>query len=118
MQIESEVGRGTTITLLFPKADPDPIGERQERQVPPALDGGGMCVLVVIFSDVVMPGMGGIALARRLAEVMPTMPVVLASGYSDVLASEGSGGVELLPKPYSADQLSSVLRRAVARASR
>ncbi|TNC04483.1 PAS domain S-box protein [Methylobacterium terricola] len=66
-----------------------------------------------VFSDVVMPGMGGIALAEELRRRLPTLPVVLASGYSHVLAQNGNHGFELLHKPYSADQLSRVLRRVV-----
>ena len=67
----------------------------------------------VVFSDVVMPGMGGIALARLLRRRMPHLPVVLASGYSHVLAQEGIRDFELLHKPYSADQVSRVLRKVV-----
>jgi signal transduction histidine kinase/ActR/RegA family two-component response regulator len=67
----------------------------------------------IIFSDVVMPGMGGIELAKRLRQERPQLPVVLASGYSHVLAQEGTHGFELIHKPYSADQLSRVLRRAL-----
>jgi PAS domain S-box-containing protein len=66
-----------------------------------------------VFSDVVMPGMGGIALARLLRQRMPHLPVVLASGYSHALAQEGIRDFELLPKPYSADQVSRVLRKVV-----
>ncbi|MEE7468280.1 PAS domain-containing protein [Methylobacterium oryzae] len=66
-----------------------------------------------VFSDVVMPGMGGIALARLLRRRMPHLPVVLASGYSHVLAQEGIRDFELLHKPYSADQVSRVLRKVV-----
>ena len=66
----------------------------------------------IVFSDVVMPGMGGIELAKRIRQGWPQLPVVLASGYSHVLAQEGAHGFELLHKPYSADQLSRVLRRA------
>lgn len=40
-------------------------------------DGGGF---EVVLSDVVMPGMGGIALARDLQRRLPNPPVVLASG--------------------------------------
>ncbi len=69
----------------------------------------------VVFSDVVMPGMGGIALAERLREHRPDLPVVLTSGYSHVLAEEGAHGFELLHKPYSADQLSHALRRVTRR---
>jgi PAS domain S-box-containing protein len=64
-----------------------------------------------VFSDVVMPGMGGIALAEELRRRLPMLPVVLASGYSHVLAQNDDHGFELLNKPYSADQLSRVLRR-------
>ncbi|KQP61227.1 ATP-binding protein [Methylobacterium sp. Leaf108] len=69
-----------------------------------------------VFSDVVMPGMGGIALARLLAERLPGLPVVLASGYSHVLAQEGAQDVVLLHKPYSADQLGRILRSVAVRA--
>jgi PAS domain S-box-containing protein len=71
-------------------------------------DGAGFDV---VFSDVVMPGMGGIALARELGRRLPDMPVVLATGYSHVLAQEGATGFDLLQKPYSAEQLSRILRR-------
>lgn len=68
----------------------------------------------IVFSDVVMPGMGGIELAKKLARDLPMMPVVLASGYSHVLAQEGAEGIELLRKPYSATQLSAALQRRIA----
>ena len=58
-----------------------------------------------VFSDVVMPGMGGVALARVLRERMPDLPVLLTSGYSHVLAEEDDHGFAVLQKPYSADQL-------------
>jgi CheY-like chemotaxis protein len=66
-----------------------------------------------VFSDVVMPGMGGIALATTLRLRIPALPVVLASGYSHVLAREDSHGFELLHKPYSAAQVGRVLRRVI-----
>jgi len=66
-----------------------------------------------VFSDVVMPGMGGIELAKHLAAEMPTLPVVLASGYSHVLAQEGTHGFTLVQKPYSADKIAKALRKAI-----
>ena len=68
----------------------------------------------VVFSDVVMPGMGGLELAKRLSRDMPSLPVLLTSGYSHVLAEEGTHGHALLHKPYSADQLSRLLQRVVS----
>ena len=66
-----------------------------------------------VFSDVVMPGMGGIAMAKELRARLPGLPVVLASGYSHVLAEEGAPGFELLHKPYSAEQISRVLAKVI-----
>jgi signal transduction histidine kinase/ActR/RegA family two-component response regulator len=68
-----------------------------------------------VFSDVVMPGMGGIELAKRLRELHPEMPVVLTSGYSHVLAQDGAHGFAFVRKPYSAEQVGKVLREATAR---
>ena len=75
-------------------------------------DGGGFDA---VFSDVVMPGMGGIALANQLRQRLPGLPVLLASGYSHVLAQDGSEGFELLHKPYSAEQLGRLLRKLTAK---
>ncbi|MCJ2133263.1 ATP-binding protein [Methylobacterium sp. J-026] len=66
----------------------------------------------VVFSDVVMPGMDGIALGQEIRRLYHDLPVVLTSGYSHVLAQNGTYGFELLHKPYSVDQLSRVLRKA------
>lgn len=67
----------------------------------------------LVFSDVVMPGMGGVALAKKLQQRLPGLPVVLASGYSNVLAQEGAHGFELLHKPYSAEQLGRILHQVL-----
>ncbi len=67
----------------------------------------------VVFSDVMMPGMNGVDLAREMKRRRPYLPVVLTSGYSHVLAAEGTHGFELLRKPYSVADLSQVLRRAL-----
>ncbi|MET0308825.1 MAG: ATP-binding protein [Sphingomonas sp.] len=66
----------------------------------------------VVFSDVVMPGMTGIEMGREIHRLHRGLPVVLASGYSHVLASGGAEGFELIHKPYSIDQVSRILRRA------
>lgn len=66
----------------------------------------------IVFSDVVMPGMDGIKLSREIRRLYPSIPVVLASGYSHVLAQNGATGFDLLRKPYSIEQLAQVLARA------
>ena len=68
----------------------------------------------LVFSDVVMPGMGGVALGEEVRRRFPVLPVVLTSGYSHVLAKGGPQGFELLHKPYSVESLSRVIRRAIS----
>jgi PAS domain S-box-containing protein len=63
----------------------------------------------LMFSDVVMPGMNGIELASAVRRRWPSLRVVLTSGYSHVLAEEGTRGFEFLEKPYSAESLIKVL---------
>jgi PAS domain S-box-containing protein len=65
----------------------------------------------VVFSDVVMPGMNGIELGHEIRRLYHDLPVLLASGYSHVLAKNGTYGFELLHKPYSVEQLSRLLRK-------
>jgi CheY-like chemotaxis protein len=68
----------------------------------------------VVFSDVVMPGMGGLRLAERLAEEKPELPVVLATGYSQEIAQSGSGGRPVILKPYRLATLSQALADAMS----
>jgi CheY-like chemotaxis protein len=67
-----------------------------------------------VFTDVVMPGMSGVELATELRTRLPALPVILTSGYSHVLAEEGSHGFTLIHKPYSADAVARALDAAVA----
>lgn len=68
----------------------------------------------LVFSDVIMPGMNGVELAQQIMKLHPNLAIVLTSGYSEVLADEGSHGFELIRKPYSADALAVVLNRAIS----
>jgi PAS domain S-box-containing protein len=58
----------------------------------------------VLFSDVVMPGMDGVALARAARVLMPHLKVVLASGYMSGSLREKFGETlndfEVIAKPY------------------
>jgi CheY-like chemotaxis protein len=155
--VESEVGRGTVLTLYLPEIAGEPLrtgtigigggafptgeGQRvlvvednvevghfatqiledfgyrttwaanaEEALVKLGSDGDGFDV---VFSDVVMPGMGGIELAKLLRQRLPDVPVLLTSGYSHALGDEGLRGFELLQKPYSADQLGRLLGRMI-----
>jgi PAS domain S-box-containing protein len=66
----------------------------------------------VVLSDIVMPGMSGIELANRIAELHPSLPVVLATGYSEQ-AAHRTQARPILMKPYSARELSAALAKVV-----
>ncbi len=68
----------------------------------------------LVFSDVIMPGMNGVELAGVIRERYPGLPVVLTSGYSNVLAESAHRGFELIQKPYSVESLSRILRKAIS----
>ncbi|MGY4419536.1 PAS domain S-box-containing protein [Bradyrhizobium sp. JR6.1] len=68
----------------------------------------------LVFSDVIMPGMNGVELAGLIRDRFPGLPVVLTSGYSNVLAENAHSGFELIQKPYSVEALSRTLRKAIA----
>ena len=70
----------------------------------------------VVISDVVMPGMGGRELGRRLAEAWPELPVVWMSGYPlDAAFGEGvlRDDQPFLQKPVPGDLLVETVRRAL-----
>ena len=68
----------------------------------------------LVFSDVIMPGMNGVDLAGVIRDRYPGLPVVLTSGYSNVLAENAHRGFELIQKPYSVESLSRILRKAIS----
>jgi CheY-like chemotaxis protein len=67
----------------------------------------------LVFSDVVMPGMGGLALSQRLAELFPALPVILATGYSEEILRQGSGDRPVILKPYRLATLSDAIEKAL-----
>jgi PAS domain S-box-containing protein len=63
----------------------------------------------LVFSDIVMPGkMDGLTLARRLREMHPELPILLATGYSDA-AAHVRGDFPILRKPYEIHELSQAI---------
>ena len=65
----------------------------------------------LVLTDIVMPGMSGIALAAAIASIDPLLPIVLMSGY----AFEQPAGTtwRILHKPFTPPELLQALRRAL-----
>jgi signal transduction histidine kinase/CheY-like chemotaxis protein len=71
----------------------------------------------VVMTDVVMPGLSGIELARRAAELRPSVPVFFTSGYShDAVSRQGliPQASILLQKPFTRAALLAAVHDALA----
>jgi signal transduction histidine kinase/ActR/RegA family two-component response regulator len=70
----------------------------------------------LVLSDVVMPGgMSGLELARRLRKLRPGLPIVLATGYTQLGARVIDEDFTFIAKPYRREALVAVLRTALER---
>jgi two-component system, cell cycle sensor histidine kinase and response regulator CckA len=144
--IDSEIGRGTTFRIYFPRVwQPAPVAPRSVQADP--LPRGTETLLVVedeqtlsqlavgilaaqgyhvlsasngqdaltvagnhkgppirlVISDLIMPRMGGKAMAEQLRSAHPDLKILFSSGYAEeaITHHELFGkGIEFLPKPY------------------
>jgi len=69
-----------------------------------------------MLSDLMMPGMDGIALLEAAKERFPDMPVLMVTAVTDVSVALGAirnGAYDYLLKPFERDQLLAAVRRAL-----
>jgi two-component system cell cycle sensor histidine kinase/response regulator CckA len=72
----------------------------------------------LLITDVVMPGMDGFALAKKVRETDPGIKVIFTTGYTDTGLLEEQpkeAAYELIPKPFSITDLSSVVRKVLGK---
>jgi CheY-like chemotaxis protein len=78
------------------------------------LAGGIEPILIVILSDINMPGMDGLQLLAEIKQRFPSLPVMMVTAYGDDerrrRASE-LGALEFLTKPVDFDRLKAQLRQ-------
>jgi PAS domain S-box-containing protein len=71
----------------------------------------------LLVTDMSMPGMSGLELARQILKIRPDFPIVLSSGYlkEDEMQQARAAGVrEIVVKPTVVDQLAQILHRLLA----
>ena len=78
------------------------------------LAGGIRPQLIVILSDINMPGMDGLSLLREIKRQRPGLPVMMVTAYGDEerrRQAEAAGALQFLTKPVDFDLLKEELRR-------
>lgn len=71
----------------------------------------------IVVTDIRMPGMDGLELRAAIHAIDPDIPVVLITGHADVTMAVRAlhdGAFDFLAKPFAADHLVGVVRRALA----
>ncbi len=75
----------------------------------------------VLISDIRMPGPSGLDLLARIKSILPELPVIIMTAYSDlesaVSAFQG-GAFEYLAKPFDVDQALALIQRAMAQSAK
>ena len=67
----------------------------------------------VLFSDVSLPGMSGVDLARQALKLQPGLSIIFASGYSQSLTNHLEFPAVSMQKPYDIEQLQQALASAI-----
>jgi PAS domain S-box-containing protein len=155
VQIASEEGEGTTVTIYLPRATGNVVEAGPKIPMAETVHGGATILVVedniavgevsamlleqlgytvkqverpaaalellsrdsdidLVFSDIVMPGdMDGLTLARAIRDRYPSLPIMLATGYSS--AAERAGlEFPIIRKPYDYSALGIAVRMALA----
>jgi CheY-like chemotaxis protein len=76
--------------------------------------------LIVILSDINMPGMDGLALLREIKHRRPELPVVMVTAYGDderMRTAKELGAAAFLAKPVDFDRLKQHLAELIPRSS-
>jgi CheY-like chemotaxis protein len=99
-----EVRQGTYV-LHFAMSAEEAL-QKLEREIEPQL--------IVILSDINMPGMDGLALLREIKQRQPHLPVMMVTAYGDDerrQRAEQFGAAEFITKPVDFDVLKAQLRQ-------
>jgi CheY-like chemotaxis protein len=122
-------GAGATILLV---EDERPVRstvrrllERHGYKVLEAANGQDALTLVtsrqaeihLVLSDMVMPGMGGMELADRVRALLPALPVLLMTGYTEeaiTRAGERPRDEQIIEKPFTLNAMLERVRWALA----
>ena len=70
----------------------------------------------VLFTDIVMPGLDGIEVARRALEQVPGLKVLFMTGYAEKAAEKQhflDAATDMISKPFTIDALANKIREMI-----
>jgi CheY-like chemotaxis protein len=91
---------------------------RDGEQAWAALQSGALKSPDLLLTDLVMPNMDGMELARKVTHAYPQTKILFTSGYADdiVYAHQDLAGVSsFMPKPFGAELLQKRVRELIGR---
>ena len=68
----------------------------------------------IVITDMTMPGMNGLELAQEIKKMCPDLPIILCSGYTDVVEEDNASDTGIgafINKPMGRNELSETIRR-------
>ena len=75
----------------------------------------------ILVSDIRMPGGSGLDLLEKVKQILPGLPVIIMTAFSDLdsaVSSFQGGAFEYLPKPFDLPKAVELIRRAVEESQR
>ena len=65
----------------------------------------------LVITDLTMPKMNGVVLAGKLLQIRPEIPIIMCTGFTELLNGDKTGIKGFLTKPYTMQQLSKAIRK-------
>jgi PAS domain S-box-containing protein len=72
----------------------------------------------LVITDMTMPGMTGLDLAREILKIQPDIPIILCTGFSELITEEKAkemGVREFLMKPFRTKDIADLIKKALKR---
>ncbi len=70
----------------------------------------------ILVSDIIMPGMDGLSLLKKVKKIDKEIPVILITGHGDIpmaVQAIHDGAYEFLEKPFDTDRFADMVKRAM-----
>jgi PAS domain S-box-containing protein len=70
----------------------------------------------LVITDITMPGLTGIALAKELMIIRPDIPIILCTGFSELISEKQTremGIREFVMKPFTTSKLANIVRKVL-----